>query len=89
MKQKKGQIELAVIKGLAFALGVIGFFLIYEVVTATTPDGTIVECKWDCSDAIWSSCVEGYSYRDINKCIPTEQQCWQTEPKPSSKIQCS
>ena len=86
---KKAQMELAIIKGLIIALAVVGGFLIYETIIATTPSGTTLECKWDCSNAKWGTCLEGYSYRDVNLCIPADPRCINSEPKPPNKIKCS
>jgi len=88
MKNKKAQIDLAIIKGLALALAVIGGFLIYEIIQATTTEGKIINCKWDCSNAKWGACIDGYSYRDINLCIPKSIGCLNTEPKPPNIMAC-
>jgi|TARA_B100001971_G_C18057636_1_gene466184 hypothetical protein len=88
MKQKRAQIELIVLKGFAIALLLVGSFLVAETIFAKTPSGDSIKCSWDCSDAIWSDCVNSYSYRDINLCEPNKKVCWTSNPKPSSKIQC-
>lgn len=88
MKKKKAQFELAIIKGLVLALVVIGGFLIYETMQATTPKGDIIKCKWDCSNAEWSPCIDGYSYRNIDLCIPNNPECLNSEPKPTNKAYC-
>lgn len=88
MKQKKGQIELAVIKGLAIALAIVGALLAYEFISAKTPDGQAIECKWDCSNAPKSNCIDGFFYRAIGECVPNDNRCWESNPKPESKIPC-
>ena len=84
----KGQIELAFIKGLALALAVVGGFLIYETITATTPSGNTLECKWDCSNVEWTPCIEGYMKMDINQCKVNDPTCYESEPKPIHLIKC-
>ncbi|MEK6900563.1 MAG: hypothetical protein AABX05_05545 [Nanoarchaeota archaeon] len=88
MNGKRGQIELAIVKGLALALVVIGGFLIYETIIAKTPEGLDIECKWDCTDADWSECFNGYSYRDINLCVPNNLVCLDSQPKPINVKNC-
>jgi len=85
---KKAQMEIALLKGLFMALLVVGGFFIYEKIQATTPSGDSIECKWDCSIAEWSPCVEGYKYRDISLCTVGESNCWESEPKPNATIKC-
>ncbi|MBI4439568.1 hypothetical protein HY638_01190 [Candidatus Woesearchaeota archaeon] len=88
MKGKNAQVELAIIKGLALALGIVGAFLVYEVITAQTPDGDSIKCEWDCSKAQWSVCAGGYSYRDVNFCVSNDNRCLNSEPKPPTKTKC-
>lgn len=88
MIQKTAQIELAVIKGLAIALAILGVFAVYESISAKTTDGINIECRWDCSNAQQSNCVDGHVYRDISGCVPNNVKCWESEPKPSSVLNC-
>lgn len=85
---KKAQMELAIIKGLALALAVVGGFLIYETIEATTSSGQEIECKWDCSEVEWSPCTDGFMYRDITECKVDKKTCWESNPKPISKTKC-
>jgi len=81
--------ELAIIKGLAIALAVVGGFLIYETIIATTPSGNKIECKWDCSDVEWTSCIDGYMSMDIYQCKVNNPNCYESEPKPVHMINCN
>jgi len=85
---KRGQMELAIVKGLIIALAVIGGFFIYETIQATTPDGNNIECKWDCSNAVWGTCINGYSIRDTSFCTIDNEACRVSEPKPDTKKKC-
>jgi len=88
-RQKNAQMELAIIKGLALALVVIGGFFIYETIITKSPSGNIIECKWDCSNAKWSPCVKDLSYRNISKCVPITKECLESIPKPPDITTCN
>lgn len=88
MTGRKAQVEFAIIKGLAIALVVVGGLLIYETITAKTSEGITISCRWDCSEAKWSECANGYAYRDVSLCIPKDDRCLNSQPLPSSKAQC-
>tara|TARA_Y100000310_G_C20294919_1_gene628902 strand:- start:244 stop:513 length:270 start_codon:yes stop_codon:yes gene_type:complete len=88
MENKKAQVELAVIKGIAIALAIVSGFLIYETIQAVTPEGTFIKCNWDCSKAEWSPCIQGYSYRDVNLCEVNNIKCLESEPKPPNEMFC-
>ena len=86
---KKGQMEIAIIKGLILALAVVGGFLIYETIQAKTFSGQQIECKWDCSKVSWSNCIDGYSYRDLTLCKVNNPRCFESQPRPNSKANCT
>ena len=87
MLNKKGQIEIAIMKGIAIALIILGGVLIYETITATTPEGIIIKCNWDCSNAKWTNCINGIMYRDTSLCVPKDTRCQNSNPlTPSTKL---
>jgi len=89
ISNKKGQLELALMKGIILSLAILSAFFIYEVVNGETLEGDEIECKWDCSNVGWSNCIEGSMYRDISKCIPDKDDCYSSDAKPIEKIICS
>ena len=80
--------ELAIIKGLIIALALVGSFFIYETIQAKTPSGQNIECNWDCSNANWSECTEGYVFRNTSLCTVDNEKCLVSEPRPSDKKLC-
>jgi len=96
MRNKKAQIELALMKGIVLALVVIGSLYIIEKITGTTDDGEKIVCEWSCEDASWSECVNGMQYRDIGvcnsqqncRCVPSDDDCFRSDAKPPVKRAC-
>ena len=82
MKNKKAQMDYAILKGIALAIVVLSGFLFYETTQLITPEGDIIKCKWDCSRTEWGACDNGYSYRNVDLCIPKPIECLDSGQKP-------
>ncbi|MCX6707475.1 MAG: hypothetical protein NT001_05040 [Candidatus Woesearchaeota archaeon] len=93
---KKSQVELAIIKGLAIAFVIITGFYIYERISGQTNEGQKIDCEWSCENIKWSECTSGFQYRDIGicsyagdcKCVPNDVGCFQSNAKPITKKSC-
>ncbi len=96
MAGKKGQIELAVIKGLALAFVIVMGFFAYDKIKGETNDGEPIECQWKCENVGWSPCIEGFSYSNVGscnsiedcKCIPNDPDCFNSNAKPEKVKAC-
>lgn len=96
MKNKKAQLEYAIMKGLALALVVMAGFYVYEKISGLTHNNEPISCEWRCKGVVWSECINGYQYRDVGvcscdddcKCIPDDVRCFQSNAKPKTIRAC-